>query len=71
LLLTGKAEAVYTQTFTDYPHNTYPSFEMIASLLHQKFGAQYQAADIGCVPYVCCWSWPGWLFGEGSPAESS
>ena len=46
LWLTGKAKAAYTQPFADYPYNTYPSFEMIASLLHQKFGAQYQAADV-------------------------
>ena len=46
LRLTGKAEASYTQTFTDYQYNTYPSFEMIASLLHQEFGAQYQTADV-------------------------
>jgi hypothetical protein len=39
-------EAAYIQKFHDYPYNTYLSFEMIASLLHQNFGAQYQTADV-------------------------
>ena len=36
LWLTRNVEAAFTQKFTDYQYNTYPSFEMIASLLQQK-----------------------------------